>query len=150
MARSPSACSIQSAASLWPPTDIIAWPCSSAARTKPLPSCSAVSTKPSTKHSLKIFTPTKLIPKLASVHILPSWTLGTTHTILSIRPTPNAYGGISAGGIDESAALRGGRLDPQRRNSFHRAQPQMDPLDPYQGPAGHRALSHRHTRRSHR
>ena len=26
----------------------------------------------------------------------------------------------------------------------------LDPLDPYQGPARHRALSHRRTRRSHR
>ena len=54
---------------------------------------------------------------------------------------------VSAGGIDESAALRSGRPDPQRRNSFHQAQPQMDPLDPYQGPAGHLALPHRGTRR---
>ena len=30
---------------------------------------------------------------------------------------------VSAAGVDESAAFRGGRLDPQRRNSFYRAQP---------------------------
>ena len=57
---------------------------------------------------------------------------------------------VSAGGLDESAALRSGRPDPQRRNSFHRAQSQLDSLDPYQGPARHRTLSHRRTWRSRR
>ena len=57
---------------------------------------------------------------------------------------------IRTGEIDESATLRGGRFSSQCRNCFHRAQPSVDPLDPYQGPAGHRALSHCRPRRPYR
>ena len=47
---------------LWltpPPTDIIAWPCWSAAEAKPRPSCSPASTRPSTRHSPKISSRTR-------------------------------------------------------------------------------------------
>src|ERR1019366_5550387 len=87
MAKSPSAYSARSVVSPPPPTDIIVWPCWSAAEAKPWPSCSLVSIKPSTRRSPKTFIPTKSIPRRAipklfilTVHIIPSWTLRLTQT----------------------------------------------------------------------
>jgi transposase len=45
---------------------IIAWPCSSANEVKPWLNCSPASTRPSTRHSLKIFIPTRLMPPASS------------------------------------------------------------------------------------
>src|SRR5262249_41405623 len=69
-------------------TETKPWPCYSAAQTKPWLSCSPASTRPSTKLSSKTFTLTKStrsldIPKLASVHFLPSRTLRIIHKLFS-------------------------------------------------------------------
>src|SRR5215469_13837762 len=87
MATSPSAYSSPRAVSPSLTTETKPWPCYSAAQTKPWPSCWPASTKPSTKLSSKTFTLTKStrpldISKLASVHLLPSWTLRIIHNSL--------------------------------------------------------------------
>src|ERR1039458_3848413 len=57
---------------------------------------------------------------------------------------------VIPGGVDESAALGDGRLNPHCRNCFHRAQPSVDSLAAHQSPAGHCPLSHRRTWRPYR
>src|SRR4029077_13235768 len=57
---------------------------------------------------------------------------------------------VTAGGVDEPTAPRGGRSHPHRRSWFHRTKPQVDQLEAHQSAASHSAVSHRRTRRTSR
>ncbi len=53
---------------------------------------------------------------------------------------------VTAGGVDEPAAPRGGRSHPHPGSCLPRTKPPVDHLEACQRAAGHRAVSHRRTR----